>query len=224
MNNQTIRKVMIGLVTIIALTMGIVAATSSVTAQESGELSLENSDISIPQGEEKTIAVTYDGNVEPAGFQYILTYDPDVITVKDHSNGDYFAASIQPDISNGKVDYFSPGSADGTSGTVSELTVIPARGAETGATTDIRFSDERETKGSTTEGGGITLTTTGGTVQVEAGTPIEDKVGGLTEPTDELDFDDLNTAIQRYQNDEPVDGTELTFDDLVYLIELYHNQ
>jgi hypothetical protein len=223
MNDQITRTATIGLITITVLAVGVVVAASPVAAQ-SGELTVDDS-ISVPQGEEQTIAVTYDGDVEPAGFEYVLTYDPDVITVTNHQSGDYFSASISPTINAGNISYFSTGSADGTSGTVSLITITPTRGAEPGATTTLSFEDD-ETSGSYDDGevGTISLTTTDGKVQVKEGTTIEDKVSGLTEPTDELKFDDLNTAIQRYQNGEPVDGTELTFDDLIYLIELYHDQ
>jgi len=222
MNDQITRTAVIGLITITVFVVGVVTATSAVAAQ-SGELALDDN-VSVAQGEEQTIAVTYDGDIEPAGFEYVLTYNPDVITVTSHQSGNYFDATIPPSINTGNISYFSTGSADGTSGTVSLITITPVRGAEPGETTTLEFEDD-ETSGSYDDGevGSISLTTTDGTVQIEAGTTIEDKVGGLTEPTNELDPDDLNTAIQRYQNDEPVDGTELTFDDLIYVIELYHN-
>ena len=221
MNDQIIRTATIGLITITVLAVGVAVATSPVAAQ-SGELTVDNS-VSVPQGEEQTVAVTYDGDVEPVGFEYVLTYDPDVITVTNHQSGDYFDASISPTINRGNITYFSTGSADGTTGTVSLITVAPTRGAEAGVTTTLSFEDD-ETTGSYDDGeiGTIALTTTDGTVQVEEGTTIADRVAGLTDPANELDFDDLNTAIQRYQNDEPVDGATLTFDDLIYVIEQYH--
>lgn len=47
-------------------------------------------------------------------------------------------------------------------------------------------------------------------------------VTGQHEPTDKLTFDDLTDAIQSYREEEPVNGVELTFQDLVDLINWYH--
>jgi len=230
MNRKTTHTAVVGLLIAVALIAGIGATVSPVAAQESGELAVGEGNISVPQGEERTVTITYDGTVEPTGFDYELTYDPDIITVRDHSTGDYFNPDFtQPESGNGRTGltglYTGDGSADGTNGTVGEITISPARGAEEGDTTNIQF-DNDQTSGSYDDGeiNSISLTTTDGTVQVEAGVTIEDRVAELTGSSDALEFEDLTTAIERYQNNESVDGTELTFDDLVYVIEQYHEE
>lgn len=232
MEKKIIHRFILGVLVATALTVGTIAASSSVAAQSDGQLSSNETEVLLSQGETQAVAVTYDSppDVNPAGIQYTIQYDPSIVHVESHDSAGYTGGRVFTNNINtatGKINYIE-GRVDGSgtntdSGTVATLKLRPVVGVNEGETTTLEFSDVEITQFGPDNS--VTLVPTESeniTVQIEAGISLEEKVANLTAPTDALDFNDLQRAIQAYQNDEKIQGQELTFDALVSLIESYH--
>jgi hypothetical protein len=230
MSEKNISISTVGMFVVSVLLVGSAALSGSVGAQSQGQLSFNTTDITIAQGESETVAITYDSpdDVNPAGIEYKIQYNPEVITVINQNQGDYLGGSAVAEdpinTATGTVEYaevrFAESGTSTDSGTVATITMEPAVAVDEGETATLTFSDVEV---SDPEGSAISTTTDSATVQIDAGTSLEDDIANLTAPTDTLDFDDLQQAIQAYQNDEKIQGQELTFDALVSLIESYHD-
>jgi hypothetical protein len=135
----------------IAVFVSAILTPISVAGQPSGgEIQVAPGDVSLNQGETKTIDINYNSLSvpNPNGVEFTLKYDPDVISVIDANKGGYIgagAAGTGPTTTSGEVAFgytqANPIGAD--SGTVATITIELADGVSKGDTTDLTFTKAR---------------------------------------------------------------------------------
>jgi len=233
MDREPDRVLRILLITVLVVSTGLLALPTQVVAQSSeGQLSLNQSQISLSPGEKKQIDVTFQAppDTTVTGVQYNINYDSDVIRVTDQSQGSYMSGSVLrnafgDETNDGVAEYLESRTDGGVSGagTTSTITIEAADGFEDGATTDISFSgvfitDQDNDRISTT------TSSSSVTVEITVDQSVRDAVAGQNAPVNELTFDDLVDAIEAYHADEPVGGETVSYDDLVQLIGIYQSE
>lgn len=233
MSKKPVSRFGAGAIVVMAFFIILITASGSVAAQSEGQLSFETGEIGLSQGGIQTIDITYDSppDAKPAGIEYDIHYDPEVISVTQQSQGEYIGGTIIANTINnseGTVEYTDTllgSNTDSDTGTVATITIEPTVAVDEGESTVLEFSNVGVTRYDS-DNNVVTVPTTADStmVQIEEGNSVQDKVANLTAPTDELNFDDLQEAIQAYQNDEEIQGQKLTFDTIVSLIETYHEE
>lgn len=121
----------------------------TVAGQSTGEIRLSPSDVSLKEGETRTVEINYDrlSAANPKGIEFILEYDPEVISVVSTSKGEYLADAYAdgPTTSSGKIEFWAvqtnPAEAD--TGTVATITIELADGVSRGDATDLTFTKAR---------------------------------------------------------------------------------
>lgn len=140
-NKQTIVAL---LVTI--LFAGIILSSFNVAGQSSaGEIRVDPGEVSLQEGESKTLEINYDSlsTANPEGIEFVVEYDPDVITVTDVSEGEYLSGGFgSKNISSGRVGFgrTKSGPVNQDSGTVATITIELADGVSQGDKTNITFT------------------------------------------------------------------------------------
>ena len=164
MRNNQIITTLLATILVTGVTLSSVGVVGGASA---GEVRVEPGEVSLQEGEQQTIEITYDSlsAPNPEGMEFVLEYDPDVITVIDSSPGAYFSGGIGGDFNNspGEVRFGiakdDPVSQD--SGTVATISIELADGVYKGDTTDITFTNAISFVGDNTR----TPETIGGTVE-----------------------------------------------------------
>lgn len=199
------------LVTIILL--GAATGATSVNAQSvDGEIAVSPTDVSLEQGESRTITITYErlSNATPQGIEYTLRYDPNVISVTNQEQGSYLGGrALVNNISTpGKVEYveaiFDGEGVEKSSGPIATITIEPASDVEDGETTELEFTTAKASDAGTA----FTITTTGGTVE----TIVSEGTNGSTneETDEESSTSDRSAAEGSSTNGEPQDSNTNT--------------
>ena len=157
-----IKRQSIGVLLALAVFASGILIPLTVAGQSTGEIRLSPSDVSLKEGETQTVEINYDSlsATNPKGIEFILEYDPDVISVISTSKGEYLADAIGtgPTTSSGKVKFgrtqTNPVNAD--SGTVATITIELADGVSQGDITDLTFTKAKTigTEGSPNTGSG----------------------------------------------------------------------
>jgi len=144
MRNNQIITTLLATILVAGVTLSSVGVVGGASA---GEVRVEPGEVSLQEGEQQTIEITYDSlsAPNPEGMEFMIEYDPDVITVIDASPGAYFSGGIGGDFNNspGEIRFGiakdNPVSQD--SGAVATITIELADGVDKGDTTDITFTD-----------------------------------------------------------------------------------
>jgi hypothetical protein len=132
--------------------------------------------VSLEEGESKVVDVKYVENSTktPQGIEYVLTYDPDVISVTDQQKGPYLGGDLDnSDItSSGRIEYIEATSDESSvnpnNNTVATITIEPVCGIDDGATTDLEFLPDET--GAAEGGESFDVVTTSGTAKVKNST------------------------------------------------------
>ena len=102
-----------GVLLVAVIVFGVVAGPLAVSGQQdTGELRVASADgeTDVAQGDSQTVEVFYDSpsSDTPRVIEFNLTYDQDVLSVPENgvSSGGYLGAIVNPNVSNGTVDYF----------------------------------------------------------------------------------------------------------------------
>ena len=130
-----------------ALVAGLTLSSVGVVgAASAGEVRVTPGELSLQDGDQQTIKISYDSlsTPNPEGMEFAFEYDPDVINVIDRSPGAYFSGGIGGNFNNspGEVRFGiakdDPVGPD--AGTVATITIELADGVEQGDTTPISFT------------------------------------------------------------------------------------
>lgn len=111
-----------------------------------GEIQVSPAEVSLAEGESQTLEINYDSlsGQNPTGIEFIVEYDPEVISVVDVNDGGYLKGDLASiGTEPGRVGYGKQNNdnqrAD-ESGTVATITIELADGVDEGDTTDITFA------------------------------------------------------------------------------------
>ncbi len=209
MNEIKVRKSVIAVISTLILLGAAMGATSVGAQSADGEIAVSPTDVSLEQGESRTVAITYErlSDATPQGIEYTLSYDPDVISVTDQEQGSYLGGrALVNNISTpGETEYveaiFDGSGVEKSSGTIATITIVPTSGAESGSTTDLEFNTAKASEAETE----FAITTTPGTVKTSgSGQPddnMDDKSGDGEGSMDDESRDEGSIA-----TNEPQDG------------------
>lgn len=190
---------------VVVMLVGTIAGATSASAQSAdGKIAVSPTEVSLEQGEAKTIAITYhrQSSATPQGVQYTLAYDPGVISVINQEQGSYLSGnSFVNDFSTpGEIEYaeiiLDGSGVETNNGTIATITVEATSGINQGATTPLEFTTAKASEGSM----GFVVTTTNGTVK--AGFPNQ------TGDNTDSDSDDQEVTEKNTDSENITDGTE----------------
>ena len=176
-------------VMVLGMTMGV--STVSAQAAEDGTI-IAPDDVSVEDGEEKTININYSEETEPPnGIAYTLEYDDDVISVTQQKQGEYIPGIINVSESPpGEVVYVEQMGDTGnvtSDAPVTILTIEPECGIKNGASTTLEFTSA----GAAEDDEDFFISTTDGSVEVEGSTsPCNGDSEDDTDSDDSSDNDD----------------------------------